>query len=100
MSEDLLIGIHAVEAGLNYDAGNIVELYLETGVHNPRVKELSERARDLGIKPHARDRAALDRMTGGARHQGVVARYNAPAPLPEAELPRVAEEAGASALFL
>jgi 23S rRNA (guanosine2251-2'-O)-methyltransferase len=100
MSEDLLIGIHAVEAGLNYDAGNIVELYVETGVHNPRVKELSERARDLGIKPHARDRAALDRMTGGARHQGVVARYNAPAPLPESELPRVAEEAGAAALFL
>jgi len=39
-------------------------------------------------------------MTGGARHQGVVARYNAPAPLPESELPRVAEEAGAAALFL
>ena len=26
MSQDLLIGIHAVEAALNYDAGNIVEL--------------------------------------------------------------------------
>jgi 23S rRNA (guanosine2251-2'-O)-methyltransferase len=100
MSHDLLIGIHAVEAGLNYDAGNIVELYVETGAHNPRVKELSERARDLGIKPHARDRAALDRMTGGARHQGVVARYNAPPPRTESELPKLVEDAGASALFL
>lgn len=100
MSQDLLIGIHAVQAALDYDAGNIVELYVETGAHNARVKELSDRARELGIKPHARDRAALDRMTGGVRHQGVVARYNAPAPLAESELPRLAEEAGGSALFL
>jgi 23S rRNA (guanosine2251-2'-O)-methyltransferase len=100
MSQDLLIGIHAVEAALNYDAGNIVELYVETGAHNARLKELSDRARDLGIKPHARDRAALDRMTGGARHQGVVARYNAPAPHSEAELPKLVEAAGTSALFL
>jgi 23S rRNA (guanosine2251-2'-O)-methyltransferase len=100
MSQDLLIGIHAVEAALNYDAGNIVELYVESGAHNARLKELSDRARDLGIKPHARDRAALDRMTGGARHQGVVARYNAPPPRSESELPKLVEEAGASALFL
>ncbi|HEX5124662.1 MAG TPA: RNA methyltransferase substrate-binding domain-containing protein, partial [Rhodanobacteraceae bacterium] len=100
MSQDLLIGIHAVEAALNYDAGNIVELYVESGAHNARLKELSDRARDLGIKPHARDRAALDRMTGGARHQGVVARYNAPAPHSESELPKLVEEGGASALFL
>ena len=100
MSQDLLIGIHAVEAALNYDVDNIVELYVETGVHNARVKELAERARDLGVKPHARDRVALDRMTGGARHQGIVARYNAPAPLAESELPKLAEQAGKGALFL
>ena len=100
MSQDLLIGIHAIEAALNYDADNIVELYVETGSHNARVKELAERAREIGIKPHARDRAALDRMTGGARHQGLVARYRAPAPLAESELPKLAEAAGANALFL
>jgi 23S rRNA (guanosine2251-2'-O)-methyltransferase len=100
MSTDFLIGIHAVDAALNYDAGNIVELYVETNTHNARVKELAERARDLGIKPHARDRAALDRMTGGARHQGIVANYRAPAPLAESELPKLAEAAGSSALFL
>jgi 23S rRNA (guanosine2251-2'-O)-methyltransferase len=100
MSTDFLIGIHAVDAALNYDAGNIVELYVETNTHNARVKELAERARELGIKPHARDRAALDRMTGGARHQGIVANYRAPAPLAESELPKLAEAAGNSALFL
>jgi len=100
MSNDLLIGIHAVEAALSHDVGNLVELYIETGSQNPRVKELGERARELGVKPHARDRAALDRMTGGARHQGVVARYNAPAALPESALAELAGKAGPEALFL
>jgi 23S rRNA (guanosine2251-2'-O)-methyltransferase len=99
-THDLLIGIHAVEAALQYDASHIVELYIESGAHNARVKELSDRARELGIKPHARDRAALDRMTGGARHQGVVARYDAPAPLAESELPKLVDGAGNGALFL
>ncbi len=100
MSNELLIGIHAVEAAFNHDVGNLVELYIENGTQNARVKELGERARELGVKPHARDRAALDRMTGGARHQGVVARYNAPAQLPESALPELAEKAGRDALFL
>lgn len=100
MSNELLIGIHAVEAALNHDVGNLVELYIETGTQNARVKELGERARELGVKPHARDRAALDRMTGGARHQGVVARYAAPPPLPESALAGLAEKAGREALFL
>jgi 23S rRNA (guanosine2251-2'-O)-methyltransferase len=52
------------------------------------------------VKPHARERAALDRMTGGARHQGVVARYDAPAPLAESDLAGLAERAGRAALFL
>ena len=55
MSTELLIGIHSVEAALNYDAGNILELYVESGQQNPRVRELAERARDAGVKPHARE---------------------------------------------
>jgi 23S rRNA (guanosine2251-2'-O)-methyltransferase len=100
MSNELLIGIHAVEAALQHDPGNLVELYIESGSQNARVRELGERARELGVKPHARDRAALDRMTGGARHQGVVARYNAPAPLAESALAGLVEQAGREALFL
>ncbi len=100
MSNELLIGIHSVEAALNHDAGNIVELYVESGQQNARVRELAERARELGIKPHARDREALDRMTGGGRHQGIAARYRAPPPRSESELPGLIEAAGNEALFL
>lgn len=100
MSTELLIGIHSIEAALNYDASNIVELYVENGQQNPRVRELAERARDAGIKPHARDKADLDRMTGGARHQGVAAKYRTPPARTENDLPGIIEAAGSHALFL
>jgi len=83
MSGELLFGIHAVDAALTHDPGNVLELYIESDSHNARLKELSDRARDLGVKPHSRPREALDRMTGGARHQGAVARYRAPPPRAE-----------------
>ncbi|MEO8673275.1 MAG: 23S rRNA (guanosine(2251)-2'-O)-methyltransferase RlmB [Tahibacter sp.] len=100
MSHELLIGINSVDAALDHDPGNIVELFIETGTQNARLKELSERARDLGVKPHGRSRELLDRMTGGARHQGVVAQYRAAPPRTEADLPALVEAAGRDALFL
>ncbi len=100
MSGELIFGIHAVESALAHDPKNVLELYLETDSHNARLKELSERAREAGVKPHARDRAALDRMTGGARHQGAVARYRAPPPRAEADLYALVEKAQGDALLL
>jgi 23S rRNA (guanosine2251-2'-O)-methyltransferase len=100
MSGELLFGIHSVEAALTHDAANILELYLEIDSHNARLKELSDRARDAGVKPHARDKAALDKMTGGARHQGAVARYRTPPPRNESDLIALVEQAGAHALLL
>jgi 23S rRNA (guanosine2251-2'-O)-methyltransferase len=100
MTGELLYGIHSVESALNHDPGNILELYFESDSQNARIKELSDRARELGLKPHARPRDALDRMTGGARHQGAVARYRAPPPRVESELSALIEQAGREALLL
>ena len=100
MIGELLFGIHSVEAALNHDPTNILELYFESDSQNARIKELSDRARDLGLKPHARPRDALDRMTGGARHQGAVARYRAPPPRAESDLSELIEKAGRDALLL
>ncbi|MEP6483498.1 MAG: RNA methyltransferase substrate-binding domain-containing protein, partial [Rudaea sp.] len=100
MSGELLFGIHSIEAALTHDPNNILELYFESDSQNARIKELSDRARDLGLKPHARPRDALDRMTGGARHQGAVARYRAPPPRTESDLPPLIEQAGRDALLL
>jgi 23S rRNA (guanosine2251-2'-O)-methyltransferase len=100
MSGELIFGIHAVESALTHDPKNVIELYIESDSHNARLKELSERARDAGVKPHGRDRAALDRMTGGARHQGAVARYRAPPPRAEAELYALVEKEEKDTLLL
>ncbi len=100
MSAQLLFGIHAVEAALQHDPDHLLELYVEADSRNPRLRELAERARELGLRPHARERAALDRMTGGARHQGAVARYLAPALRGEVDLPGLVEAAGRDALLL
>jgi 23S rRNA (guanosine2251-2'-O)-methyltransferase len=100
MSGELIFGIHAIESALTHDPGNIIELYIELDSRNARLKELSERARDAGVKPHARPREALDRMTGGARHQGAVARYRAPPPRAESELYALVEKAEKDTLLL
>ena len=48
MTGELLFGIHSVESALNHDPTNILELYFESDSQNARIKELSDRARDLG----------------------------------------------------
>ena len=100
MSGELLFGINTVESALSHDPKNILELYIEADSQNARLKELSERARDLGVKPHSRPRDALDRMTGGARHQGAVARYRAPPPRVEKELYDLVDKAQNDTLIL
>ncbi len=99
-SGELLFGINTVEAALTHDPKNILELYIEADSHNARLKELSEKAREAGVKPHARDKAALDKMTGGARHQGAVARYRTPPPRAENELYALVENAQKDTLLL
>jgi 23S rRNA (guanosine2251-2'-O)-methyltransferase len=97
---DLLVGIHAVESALRHDASSIVEVLVEQGAGNRRVKELVDAAREAGVAIHTRPLEFLDKATGGARHQGVIARWTPPAELVEADLPKLVEAAGAEALVL
>ena len=50
MSGELLYGIHSVEAALNHDPQNVLELYFEADSHNARIKELPDKARELTAK--------------------------------------------------
>ncbi len=101
MSETWIVGINPVEGALANDAERVRELRVEQGSRNPRVTALAEEARKRRIAVHAVRRSELERLAGKhARHQGVAARYEAPASLGEADLPGLAEKAGASALFL
>ncbi|MGD9583192.1 MAG: 23S rRNA (guanosine(2251)-2'-O)-methyltransferase RlmB [Lysobacterales bacterium] len=100
MSKDILAGIHAVESALRHDSDHVGELLVAEDSRNPRVKELVEDAKARGVRVHHRSAQALDKLTQGERHQGVVAFYDAPAALAESDLPRLLEQAGSAALFL
>ena len=69
MSKDILAGIHAVEAAMKHDAGNVVEIMVADAAKNPRLKRLVDAARELDIKLHARDMAQLDKLCGGRNNQ-------------------------------
>jgi len=70
-----LIGIHAVDAALTRSPGCVRSLSIGEGSRNPRVLELAERARGLGIRVDVQPRASLDRQAGGERHQDVIAEF-------------------------
>jgi 23S rRNA (guanosine2251-2'-O)-methyltransferase len=76
------------------------EVLIEQGARNPRLGSISEEAKRLGVRVHARPRAMLDKVAGDARHQGVVAAYEAPPPLSDHDLPALVERAGNDAFFL
>lgn len=100
MSESWIVGINPVEGALANDPSRVREVLIEQGAHNPRLRALNDDARRLGIRVHARPRAMLDRLAGAARHQGVIARYDAPPPLTDQDLPALIETAAGAALFL
>ena len=100
MSESWIVGINPVEGALNNDAERVREVLVENGQRNPRVHELAEKAKALKIPVHHRPREQLDRVAGEARHQGIVAQYQAPPLATEHDLPDLLEAAGQDALVL
>lgn len=97
---DVLLGIHAVMSALEHDAGNLREILIAEGNRNARVTELEALAKDRGVRLHKRSMEQLDKLARGERHQGVVGFYEPPPSLAESDLPKLIEQAGASALFL
>ncbi|MDQ5908693.1 MAG: rRNA (guanosine-2-O-)-methyltransferase RlmB [Pseudomonadota bacterium] len=74
MTEELIHGLHAVTAALEYEADQVRGLWVERQRRDGRIQALLDIASRQGVVVHPVDRAELDRLTGGARHQGVVAR--------------------------
>jgi 23S rRNA (guanosine2251-2'-O)-methyltransferase len=100
MSESWIVGINPVEGALSNDASRVRELLVEQGQRNARVQELATRAKALNIPVHHRPREQLDKLAGEARHQGIVARYEAPPMGGENDISGLLEAAGNEALVL
>ena len=74
--ERLLIGVHPVAAALQSAPEQVRHIFIAAEARNPRVKELEDRARELGIPVQHASRASLDRRSAGERHQDVMAEFD------------------------
>jgi len=100
MREHWIVGINPVAGALANDPARVREILVEQGSHNPRTAELVDEARRLGVHVHTRPRTMLDKLSGHARQQGIVANYEVPAAKSEQDLEALLEAAGDTALFL
>jgi 23S rRNA (guanosine2251-2'-O)-methyltransferase len=72
-----IFGVNPVLEALRAATRPIQEITVADGARDARLRDLIELARAQDIPVHHAPRTSLDRMTGNARHQGVVARVAA-----------------------
>ncbi len=70
----ILFGFHAVTVRLKAAPASVREVHVDAQRRDARMRQFIERVDAAGATRVDSDDAALDRMAGGARHQGVVAR--------------------------
>jgi 23S rRNA (guanosine2251-2'-O)-methyltransferase len=100
MTETWIVGINPVEGALANDPERVRELLVEQNSKNARINEILAIARKRGIQVRTMGKDQLEKMSGEARHQGVVARYETPPMLGENDLEGLVEAAGHDALVL
>ena len=93
-----LHGFHAVTARLRQRPESVRAIYLASGRHDPRARDLAARAEAAGCPVHVADEARLAQLGAGAPHQGVVAIVDAA--LPHTTLDDVLEGLTEPALLL
>ena len=96
----VLYGFHAVTARLRHDASTVEDVYYDPTRRDRRMQEFLHAAKDAGARLIAADETRLWGLAHTERHQGVVARYKAPAALAETNLAALVEKAGRDALLL
>ena len=99
-SEDWIAGINAVAAALENDIANVREILIEARARNPRLIELSTIAQAAGIAVRNVGTDALERISGGVRHQGIVAQYAAAKSYDENDLEGLIKAAAGAPLLL
>ncbi len=81
-----IAGIHAVQAALGQGAERVEQAWYDPRRRDRRLGQLLEALRRAGVPLRESGRQALDRMAGGAAHQGIVARARLPSALGEGAL--------------
>ncbi|HRI91218.1 MAG TPA: 23S rRNA (guanosine(2251)-2'-O)-methyltransferase RlmB [Accumulibacter sp.] len=73
----LIFGFHSTLAKLRHDPGAIREIYVDAARHDARLRDLVRHAEFATVRVLPVDRARLQAMAPGARHQGVIATVDA-----------------------
>ncbi|MGZ9897119.1 23S rRNA (guanosine(2251)-2'-O)-methyltransferase RlmB [Shewanella gaetbuli] len=84
--QEIIFGIHAVEALLQNSPERVIELWLLQGRDDERLAPLVAAAQAVGIKSQRSARKVLDEKADSSQHQGVVARVKAAKVLTENDL--------------
>ena len=84
-NDDLVIGLHAVQALLKAAPQRVKTLYVLRERHDQRMQKLLALATKVGIDPALVDRKTLDSLSEG-KHQGVVAKVSPGEHLTEKDL--------------
>ncbi len=74
---ELLYGMRPVLAVLDQDPAGVLEVWLADSRTDEAGRRIASRARAVGCGLHRVPRRTLERLAGGAPHQGVAARYRA-----------------------
>ena len=74
---ELIYGVHPVLAVLDQDPAGVLEIWLADSRTDETGRRLAARAQAVGCALHRVPRRTLERLAGGASHQGVAARYRA-----------------------
>lgn len=69
----IIFGIHSVQELLQSGTWPVERLHVAGDLHAHRLKPILDLARSRGIPVRREDKQVLDRLTGGAVHQGVAA---------------------------
>jgi 23S rRNA (guanosine2251-2'-O)-methyltransferase len=71
----LIFGIHAVTALLAHDPSSIQQIWVARSRHDARIRSLLETAAQRGIPVFPEPSSELNRLSGGKRHQGIIAQH-------------------------
>ena len=74
MSTKVLFGFHAITIRLKTAPQSVIEIHVDTGRRDQRMRQFAERATAAGAKLVDSTDTQLQKMCGTHRHQGVVAR--------------------------
>lgn len=86
MSNELIFGIHALDALIDTHPEKILEVWVLKGRDDERLNALQARLLSVGVKAQPTSRSALDNKAKGGQHQGVIAKAQAAPVLNETDL--------------